>query len=277
MKIDSHQHFWKYNPLEYGWISDEMQILRKDHLPDQLKSELQSIGFDGSIVVQARQTLEETKWLLELAHQYDFIKGVVGWIDLCSDQAETQLIQFSKNSKLVGVRHVIHDEPDINFMLRSDFLKGMDLLKKFNLTYDILIFPKHLLNTLRFVRQFPEQIFVLDHIAKPFIKDKNFTPWKEEIEQLGQMPNVYCKISGMVTEADWKCWKPEDIIPYLDIVFAVFGPERLMIGSDWPVCKVAGTYDQVMGIVLNYVKNLKNSDQEKVLGSNAMRAYRLNS
>ncbi len=275
MKIDSHQHFWIYNPSEYGWISDEMEILKKDYLPEQLQTELFSIGFDGSIVVQARQSLEETKWTLNLAELNNFIKGIVGWVDLCSPRVEEQLIQFSSLPKLVGIRHVIHDEQDDNFILRKDFLNGIAKLKKFGLTYDILIFPRHLPNTIKFVSQFPEQIFVLDHIAKPLIRDKKISPWKEDIEKLARFKNVYCKLSGMVTEADVKSWNQEDLIPYLDIIFSAFGPDRLMIGSDWPVCRVAGLYKQVMDVVLNYIETYPDEDKNKILGENALRAYQL--
>jgi L-fuconolactonase len=275
MKIDSHQHFWIYNPSEYGWISNEMEILRRNYLPDQLQAELFSIGFDGSIVVQARQSLEETKWILNLAEQNSFIKGVVGWVDLCSPGIEEELIQFSGHPKLVGLRHVIHDEPDDNFILRKDFLNGIAYLKKFGLTYDILIFPRHLPNTVQFVSQFPEQLFVLDHLAKPLIKDKKVSPWREDIEKLARFKNVYCKLSGMVTEANVKNWKQEDLIPYLDIVFAAFGTDRLMIGSDWPVCRVAGLYKQVMEVVLDYIESYPAEDKNKILGKNALKAYQL--
>jgi L-fuconolactonase len=275
MKIDSHQHFWNYNSSEFDWISNEMKILQKNYLPDQFQSELFSIGFDGSIVVQARQSLEETKWILNLAEQNNFIKGVVGWVDLCSPRVEEQLIQFSRYPKLVGVRHVIHDEKDDNFILRKDFLNGIKCLKKFGLTYDILVFPRHLPNTIQFVSQFPEQVFVLDHIAKPLIKDKKVYPWKEDIEELARHKNVYCKLSGMVTEADVKNWKQEDLIPYLHIIFSAFGPNRLMIGSDWPVCRLAGTYKQVMEVVLDYIETYPDEDKNKILGENALKAYQL--
>jgi L-fuconolactonase len=275
MKIDSHQHFWIYNPSEYGWISDEMEILKKDYLPDQLQPDLVSAGFDGSIVVQARQSLEETRWILDLAEQNNFIKGVVGWVDLCSPGVEEQLVQFSGHPKLVGVRHVIHDEPDDNFILREDFLCGISHLKKFGLTYDILIFPQHLPNTIQFVSQFPEQFFVLDHIAKPLIKDKKISPWREGIEKLARFRNVYCKLSGIVTEANVKKWKQEDLIPYLDIVFDAFSPDRLMIGSDWPVCRIAGLYKQIMEVISDYIKTYSDEDKNKILGENAIRVYRL--
>jgi L-fuconolactonase len=275
MKIDSHQHFWSYNSNEYGWISSDMDILRKDYLPDQLSTELSSIGFDGSVAVQARQSPEETQWLLNLAEQNSFIKGVIGWVDLCSPDVEKQLIQFSVNPKLVGIRHVIQDEPDDDFILRKSFLRGIAYLKKFGLTYDILVFPSHLSNTIQFVSQFPEQVFILDHIAKPLIKDKKISPWKEDIEKLARFSNVYCKLSGMVTEANVKNWNQEDLIPYLDIVFDTFGTHRLMIGSDWPVCKIAGSYKQVMQVVLDYIRTFPEQDKKKILGENAVKAYGL--
>lgn len=275
MKIDSHQHFWSYNSNDYGWISSDMEVLRKDYLPDQLKTELFSIGFDGSVAVQARQSLAETQWLLNLADQNSFIKGVIGWVDLCSPDVEEQLIQFSGNPKLVGIRHVIQDEQDENFMLRKSFLRGIAYLKKFGLTYDILVFPRHLSNTIQLVSQFPEQIFILDHIAKPSIKDKKISPWKEHIEKLARFRNVYCKLSGMVTEANVKNWKQEELIPYLNIVFDAFGSNRLLIGSDWPVCRLAGSYKQIMQVVLDYIRTFPDQDKKKILGENAIKAYNL--
>jgi len=207
MRIDAHQHFWIYNPEEYSWISDSMKVLRKDFLPADLLPLLKQSGFDGSIAVQARQSREETRWLLELAGEHDFIKGVVGWVDLCSVEAESQLEEFTLYPKLVGVRHVLQDEPDDMFMLQDNFLKGISLLRKFNLVYELLIFPGHLPYAIQLVKKFPDQKFVLDHIAKPLIKDKILTSWKEGIQQLALQPNVSCKLSGMVTEAEWKGWR----------------------------------------------------------------------
>lgn len=275
MKIDSHQHFWNYNSNEYGWISNDMEILQKDYLPDQLKTELLSIGFEGSVAVQARQSLAETQWLLTLADQHSFIKGVIGWVDLCSPDVEEQLTQFSGNPKLVGIRHVLHDEQDENFMLRKSFLRGIAYLKKFGLTYDILVFPRHLSNTIQLVSQFPEQVFILDHIAKPSIKDKKISPWNEHIVKLARFRNVYCKLSGMVTEANVKNWRQEELIPYLNIVFDAFGTNRLLIGSDWPVCSLAGSYRQVMQVVLDYIRTFPDQDKKKILGENAIKAYGL--
>ncbi|HUX94243.1 MAG TPA: amidohydrolase family protein [Bacteroidales bacterium] len=275
MKIDSHQHFWKYNKSEYSWISDQMGVLKKDFLPDDLIKELNGIGFDGSVAVQARQSLEETSWLLEIADQNDFIKGVVGWVDLCSDKAEEQISEFVRNRKLVGVRHVIQDEPDDHFMLQKSFLRSINLLKKYNLVYDILILPKHLTYAEKLVRQFQEQQFVLDHIAKPLIKENKISPWKEGIKRLSTYQNVSCKLSGMVTEASWHGWKREDFEPYLDVVFEAFGTSRLMIGSDWPVCTVSSGYSPTMKIVFDYIKTFNLEEKEMVLGGNAIRIYNL--
>ena len=274
MKIDSHQHYWYFNTADYGWMGENMSVIKRDFLPADLLPELKSIDFDGSVAVQARQSLEETDWLLQLADEHPHIKGVVGWVDLQSEQAEAQIAAFAKHPKAVGVRHVIHDEKDIDFMLRPAFIRGVQLLGKYNLAYDILIFPKHLPNTIRFVKQFSEQqTFVIDHIAKPLIKDGIVSPWKEDIAALAKFPNVYCKVSGMVTEADWNKWTPENIRPYLDIVFEAFGPERILIGSDWPVCLVAGKYSEVMQVVIDYISSFPEKEQALILCGNAAKAY----
>ncbi|HEX9921672.1 MAG TPA: amidohydrolase family protein [Anaerolineae bacterium] len=275
MKIDSHQHFWHYMPEAYGWIGPEMAVLKRDFLPVDLAPLLGSLDFDGSVAVQARQTLEETRWLLELADQYAFIKGVVGWVDLCSPDLAAQLDQFGAHSKLCGVRHIVHDEPDDRFMLRADFLRGLKLLAGYGLTYDILIHPRHLAVACDLVELFSEQPFVLDHLAKPFIKDGELSPWESDLRRLAAFPNVLCKVSGMVTEADWQGWQPADFQPYLDVVFDAFGPQRLMIGSDWPVCTLAGAYAPVMHIVLDYVKQFSPEEQAGILGENAIQFYSL--
>lgn len=274
MKIDSHQHYWHFNTADYGWMGDNMSVIKRDFLPTDLLPELKSIDFDGSVAVQARQSLEETNWLLQLADEHPHIKGVVGWLDLQSEHAEEQIAAFAKHPKAVGVRHVIHDEEDIDFMLRPAFIRGVQLLEKYDLAYDILIFPTHLANTIEFVKQFSDkQTFVIDHIAKPLIKDGIVSPWKEDIAALGKLPNVYCKVSGMVTEADWNTWTPENIRPYLDIVVEAFGPERILIGSDWPVCLVAGKYGEVMQVVIDYISTFTEKEQALMLGGNAAKAY----
>ncbi len=276
MKIDSHQHYWHFNTDDYGWMGDNMSVIKRDFLPADLMSELQNSGFDGSVAVQARQNLIETNWLLQLADENPHIKGVVGWLDLQSENVENDIRIFAQHPKAVGVRHVIHDEEDIDFMLRPDFIRGVKILEKYNLAYDILIFPKHLPNTIRFVQEFTEkQTFIVDHIAKPLIKEGIISPWKEQITDLAKFPNVYCKLSGMVTEADWKTWKAENIKPYLDVVFEAFGTDRVMIGSDWPVCLVAGKYAEVMNVVIDYISAFSETEKAKILGENAEKAYRL--
>jgi len=276
MKIDAHQHFWIYEQAEYGWIDDRMKVLKRNYMPEDLHPELSEAGFSGSVAVQARQSLEETRWLLELSGQYDFIKGVVGWVDLCNkDELRRQLDKFCKSKKFAGVRHVVHDEPRDDFMLRDDFLKGLSLLKEYNLTYDLLLFPKHLPLAEKVVSMFPEQRFVLDHISKPQIKDHIFSPWKEDIKKLAGHKNVWCKLSGMVTEADWKNLEQEIFRPYLDIVFEAFGTDRLMTGSDWPVCKLAGDYGEVTGIVEDYIEDMPIVIRQKITGENCISFYGL--
>jgi L-fuconolactonase len=275
VKIDSHQHFWKYTEPEFGWINDDMKILRRDFFPADLHKDMQSFGIDGSIAVQARQSLEETRWLLELAERNQFIKGVVGWIDLRSPDVEQQLALFLKNKKFVGTRHIVQAEPDDYFLLRPDFMNGIKALQHHNLAYDILIYPKHIPAALKFVSLFPDMRFVLDHMAKPNIKKTAILPWKDEIKELSKYQNLFCKVSGMVTEADIFNWKNEDFYPYLDVIFELFGTKRVMIGSDWPVCIVAGSYDSVLSIVMEYIKGFSEEEKEGILGGNAVRAYGL--
>ena len=272
MRLDSHQHFWRYSPTEHTWMTDQMQALKQDFLPQDLKPLLDAIQFNGCIAVQARQNLEETRWLLELAEQYSFIKGVVGWVDLRSDRLTEQLQRFAQHPKLAGVRHVVHDEPDDNFMLRPDFRHGIAQLLDFNLTYDLLLFPKHLKVAVELVKEFPQQPFVLDHVAKPRIAERLLSPWKEDLRQLATFPNVFCKLSGMVTETNWKQWRPVDFHPYLDVVFEAFGPTRLMIGSDWPVCTLSAEYAPMMKIVMDYVPK---ESQSAILGDNCARFYQI--
>jgi L-fuconolactonase len=269
MRIDAHQHFWRYNPEEYGWIDDSMPALRRDFLPADLEPELDAAHMDACIAVQARQTLGETEWLLQVAEESPFIAGVIGWVDLRSENVRDQLAQLSKNPKLLGIRHIVQGEPDDRFLLRPDFLRGVALLSEFDLTYDILIYPRHLPVAVEFVRQFPEQRFVLDHLAKPFIKAQTIEPWASHIRELARFPNVVGKLSGMVTEADWKSWEPEHFRPYLETALEAFGPGRLMFGSDWPVCKLASSYAQVLSLVVNFLAHRATDDGEKILGETA--------
>jgi L-fuconolactonase len=275
MKIDAHQHFWKYNAEQYGWIDDAMQALKRDFLPRDLQPLLQREGVNGSIAVQARQDVEETQWLLQLSAENDFIKGVVGWVDLCSPEVGGDLEKLAKEPKLVGVRHVLQGEPDDEFMLRADFKRGIAQLAEYGLTYDLLLYPRHLPVAVKLVEEFPEQRFLLDHIAKPRIADGVLEPWDIDIRELGSFENVWCKVSGMVTEAKWGRWAPEDFRPYLDVVFEAFGAERVMIGSDWPVCTLSGDYAATMGIVQSYISGMEACEQDRVLGENCARFYRV--
>jgi L-fuconolactonase len=274
MKIDSHQHFWKYDTQQYPWIP-EGSPLHRDWLPDDLAPVLTRTGLDGCIAVQARQTVEESRWLLKLADHSPIIKGVVGWVDLQSETVERELAELSRHPKFVGVRHVVQDEPDVDFMLRPNFLRGIGKLRAFNLTYDILIFPKQLPAAIALVNRFPDQPFVLDHIAKPLIRSGVVSPWREPIRELGKAPNVWCKVSGMITEADHANWKAVDFKPFLDVVFAAFGEDRLMYGSDWPVCLLAGSYEQVFGLVDDYTRQLTAAAYDSLFGGSATRFYRI--
>jgi L-fucono-1,5-lactonase len=275
MMIDAHHHLWKYKPKEYGWMDHTMALLQQDYCPENLEPELQGRGLIGTVVVQARQSLEETRWLLELADEYPFIKGVVGWVDLCSRELEKQLKELAVHPKLVGVRHVIQDELDDDFMLRDDFRQGISALQTFNLVYDLLLFPRHLDCAVKLVKEFPKQRFVLDHLAKPLIKSRKMEPWKSDITSLASFPNVWCKLSGMVTEADLDNWQYEDFVPYMEVVLEAFGHERIMLGSDWPVCRLAAEYSEVIEIVTEFIKPLKKSEREKILYQNAIDCYQL--
>ena len=275
MRLDAHQHFWKYHPKQHVWMTDAMAVLRRDYLPGELKPLLDASRFDGTIAVQARQMLDETEWLLALADEHEFIRGVVGWVDLCSRQLREQLGRFSKDPKLYGVRHVVHDEPDDRFMLRPEFRRGIEQLHEFGLTYDLLLFPRHLPVAVKLVSEFPNQPFVLDHIAKPAIRDGQISPWKQDLERLAEFPNVWCKLSGLVTEANWQQWRPEEFHRYLDIVVGAFGTDRVMIGSDWPVCTLAGDYRSSMRIVTDYAQQFPAAIREGMLGGNGARFYHI--
>ena len=275
VKIDSHQHFWQYHPVNHQWISDEMSVLKQDFLPGQLSDLLTIHGFEGTVAVQADQSEAETEFLLNLAKQYPFIKGVVGWVDLQASDVEQRLEYFQRYPKLKGFRHVVQSEPDDSFLLREAFLGGVAKLARYHYTYDILIYPRQLPATLLFVNQFPDQKFVVDHIAKPNIKAGDFEKWGELMQELSQYPNVWCKVSGMVTEADWRQWTPADFERYIEHVFSCFGPERIMFGSDWPVCLLAASYSQVVEIFDTFTSGLPWEAQNKVWGGNARSFYQL--
>ncbi len=275
LRVDSHQHFWEYDPQQYPWIQPDWPI-RKSFLPQDLKPFLDKSGFDACVAVQARQTVEETRWLLELAEKNPFVAGVVGWVDLQAQTPEKQLSDLL-SPKLVGVRHVAQDEPDDRFLVRREFVRGISILEERQLAYDILIFPKQLPVAIELVRMFPNQRFVLDHIAKPNIRDDVLEPWRRQIIELAKSQNVFCKLSGMVTEARWYQWRLEQFRPYLDVVWEAFGEDRLMIGSDWPVCLLSADYSLAIGVVQTYLEQFGEATREKVLGSNAVRFYKLNS
>lgn len=274
MRIDSHQHFWRYSPQEYPWIRPEWPIQR-DFVPADLAPELRGAGLDGCVAVQARQNMEESRWLLELSDASPFIKGVVGWVDIASPKVEAQLSDLAAHPKFAGVRHVVQDEPDDRFMLRKDFQRGIEKLSAFGLTYDILIYPRQLPAAIELAHAFPEQSFVLDHLAKPPIRDGVISPWGDQLRLLAQSPNVMCKISGLVTEARWQSPKASDFRPYLDLAFEAFGPDRLMFGSDWPVALLAASYAQVYALVNDYLAQFDEKANAKVFGLNASRFYDL--
>lgn len=273
MSIDSHNHLWKYNPVRDTWITAEMKQIRTDFMPYDLLKELEENNMDGSIAVQADQSETETGFLIGWADRSNFIKGVVGWVDLRGKYLPERLDFYARCPKLKGFRHIVQAEPDDNFLLREDFCRGIGLLKQYNFTYDILVYPRQLPAAIQFVQKFPEQKFVIDHLAKPLIKDKVLEPWASQMKEIAKNPNVCCKVSGLVTEANWKTWKPEDFKPYLDVVFEVFGTDRLMFGSDWPVCLLAADYATVKNILTDYISGLTAPDRAKIMGGNAEAFY----
>ena len=275
LRIDAHQHFWNYDPAHYEWIDDSMAALRRDFLPDDLRHEMTPAHMDASVAVQARQTADETTWLLALADAHSFIAGVVGWVDLQADDVHGQLQQASANRLLVGVRHIVQSEPDDRFLLRPGFCRGIAALEEFDLAYDILIYPRHLPYAAELASRFGRQRFVLDHLAKPDIRRGRFDDWEQHLRRLAECPNVFAKLSGLVTEADWQRWTPEQLRPCFDIAFDAFGADRLMIGSDWPVCTVAATYGRVMGVVTEYLAGRAPPERDVVLGGNAQRFWNL--
>lgn len=273
-KIDSHQHFWHYNTVKHEWINDAMAVIRKDFLPADLQPVLQEHDIVGCIAIQADQTETETDFLLTLQKENDFIKGIVGWVDLRAKNIAERLEYYKKFNAIKGFRHVLQAEaPD--FMLQPEFLRGIASLNSFDFTYDILIFPNHLPAAITLVKQFPEQKFVIDHMAKPYIKAGLIGEWKCAMKNMAQYPNVYCKISGMVTEADHQLWKQEDFTPYLDAVVEAFGTNRIMFGSDWPVCLVAASYDKMFRVVKNYFSSFSDTEQNNFFGNNAAAFYNL--
>jgi L-fuconolactonase len=274
VKIDAHQHFWKYSAAEYGWIDDQMSIIRRDFLPSDLEREIRNAGIDGVVSVQARQTLEETRWLLSVAAQNDFVKGVVGWVPLTEPSIRDELDLLRSNPRLRAVRHVVQDEPD-GYLLREDFNAGVSVLQEVGLAYDLLIRERQLPEATCFVDQHPYQVFVLDHLAKPRVKGNRLDPWRQRVSELARRENVYCKVSGLVTEADFKAWTEAQLQPYLETVLEAFGPTRLMFGTDWPVCLVACSYGRWFDVVSRFAASLSSDEQASLFGLAAARAYSL--
>lgn len=275
MRIDAHQHFWNYHPVKDAWITADMKVIQRDFMPGDALPLLKQEGIDGCIAVQADQSEQETLFLLELADKFDFIQGVVGWVDLRAANVAERLEYFSTFPRLKGFRHIVQGEPQDDFLLRKDFCRGIALLQEYGFTYDILIHPRHLKYAREFVRRFPQQPFVIDHLAKPAISQGQQHEWKKEMEAMAAEPNVLCKISGMVTEADWKHWQAGDFKFYIDTVIENFGPERIMFGSDWPVCLIAATYKQVCEIVQQHTDYLSPISRQRLWGGNAERFYKL--
>ena len=271
MRIDAHQHFWRYDPVRDFWITTEMETLKRDFLPEHLRPELLVAGIDRTVAVQADQSEDETLFLLELCQSNPELAGIVGWIDLRAAEIAGRLEYFSQFDKLCGFRHVAQSEPDDCFLVRADFIRGISNLEAFDFTYDILIYPQQLPAAAELVRKLPNQRFVIDHMAKPRIRSGEFEPWASWMRKIGACENVFCKLSGLVTEANWNHWMPSDFTPYLDLVFSVFGTARLMFGSDWPVCELAGTYQQVTQLIASYAA----SGHDRIFGENATSFYGL--
>ncbi|MEN6454954.1 MAG: amidohydrolase family protein [Prolixibacteraceae bacterium] len=275
MIIDTHQHFWKYDPVAFDWIDNEMAAIRRDFLPGDLKKATAGTVVEGVISIQARQSEEETGWLLELAASHELIKGVVGWLPLAGTDIRRLLDRYAGNSRLKGLRHVVQGEPDPEFILGKAFNAGVSLLKEYKLLYEILIFARQLPNAIRFVDRHPDQTFVLDHIGKPKIRDHEIQAWSLHLKELARRENVSCKISGMVTEADYRHWTAEQLQPYFDVVLEAFGPSRLLFGSDWPVCLVATGYSAWLELVRKVLSGLSREEQDQIFYKNALKIYRL--
>ena len=273
-RIDAHVHFWKYNPLRDAWLAD-FSLLQKDFLPTDADPFLQQHGIDGCIAVQTDQSEQETDFLLQLASESALIKGVVGWINFCTDNIEERLAHYSGFRQVKGFRHILQAEPDDEFMLKNEFLHGISLLDKYGFSYDILIYPRHLRYAKQLVAMFPDQRFVIDHLAKPAIKLLELEPWQQNIHDIASYPNIYCKVSGMVTEADWQQHRYEHFVPYLDTIVQAFGFNRIMFGSDFPVCLLAASYSGMFNIVQRYFSAFPQEKQALFFGGNASRFYRL--
>jgi len=274
-KIDAHQHFWKFTPERDEWITENMSVIRRDFLPEDLQPILQRNGIDGCVVVQSNQSTHENYFQLKNTMNHDFIKGIVGWVDLQAADINDQLSYCKQFDKIKGFRHVLQDEKQRDLMLQPAFKRGISLLRNYNFTYDLLVLPDQLKYSCDLVAGFPDQPFVLDHLAKPPIRQKEISDWKKDIVTLAKNENVFCKVSGMITEAEWSTWQPSDFIPYLDVIVESFGMKRLLFGSDWPVCLLAGSYERMLGVVQNYFGSFSKDEQQRFFGGNAIDFYKL--
>jgi L-fuconolactonase len=275
--IDSHHHLWQRSqPFDYRWLdAPELEPIRRDYLPSDLAPLLRNAGVDRTVVVQTQHNLKENDWALSLAEQHDFIAGVVGWVDLASSDCERQLLEYRRHSKFVGVRHVTQDEPDDDFIVRPDVLRGLKTLEKHRVPFDLLFFVRHLRHAATVAQKFPNLPLVLDHLAKPMIKAGRLDNWGADFRRAAANSNVYCKLSGMVTEADWTAWKPAELRPYVDIALESFGPDRCMFGSDWPVCELAASYTEVVATLRDLLAPLSQREKDKIFGDTATSFYRL--
>ncbi len=275
MRVDAHQHFWSYDPLKHQWISDGMDVLKKDFVPKDLFAHLQANGIDGTVAVQADETEAETGYLLELAAKHDFIKSVVGWTDLRTEDAEENIIRHKQSSKLAGFRCIMQGAEDTDYLKNNVFTENIKLLHRYDLSYDLLVYQNQMESLVRFVDKLPDNRLILDHIGKPDIKNKEIKLWKQHLKELAAHPGVYCKLSGMITEADHSSWTYEELIPYLETAAEYFGVDRICFGSDWPVCLLAGTYDTVVGVMNRFAGQLSPQEREKLFGLNTLNFYKL--
>ena len=275
--IDSHQHYWQLSkPFDYAWLDDaNLAAIRRDYLPEDLRPHLQNVGVGRTVFVQTQHDLAENRWVLALAEQHEFIAGVVGWVDLASEQCEEQLLEFKNHPKFVGVRHVTQDEPDDDFIIRPDVLRGLQVLERHRVPFDLLFYVKHLKHATTLAERLPGLPMVIDHLAKPRIKDQATDGWIDDLQAAARYPNVYCKLSGMITEADWKTWKPADLKPYVEPALEAFGPDRCMFGSDWPVCELAGSYEQVHAALVEVLGPISETEKQQIFGGTAAKFYRL--
>ncbi len=273
--VDAHQHFWDLKRFQYPWMTDDMTVLRRNYLPGDLRPQLDRMGIDRTVFVQAQHNLDENDWALSLAAEHPWIAGVVGWLDLQSPRLEEQIERYAGNPKFVGVRHLVHDEADEKWILRDDVVRGLKLLARHDLTFDLLLRPPHLKHVPELARRVPGLKMVVDHLAKPLIRTGEIEPWRTDLAAVAKIPGMHCKISGMVNEADWHNWQAADFAPYVDAALELFGPERLMFGSDWPVCRLAGEYSEVLAAAQVNLSGLSAEERAAIFGRNAIRFYGL--